>query len=1300
MSGDRGLTVLFYPSFDNSEEFTDHYYRMMWYLHPLREIIERIVMPHEEEPPSLGAFPYYLDPTIQQMADGSGIADVVDLLSSKHTGLLENAAREADVVLVWRVGSGQGNRVPDGPVKPVVMRKKRYFVDHKHERYAGSHYLMLSAQMCSNDATVKECTEKFKRIPATGFSRTGYIYGTGPSLQDALEMNLSDGTSIICNTIVKNRELMRKLKPAVIAVADPIFHAGCSSYAGEFRRHLLQAMCEFENCYLIVPMRDYYLYMANLQSSLRPRIIGLPFVAGDVPNLNLYKNFYVTATPNILTLFLIPLAATFFQKTFILGCDGRPLDQDDYFWEHDSSSQLTEHMNDIQVAHPAFFNINYNDYYLEHCQVLARWLSEADRQRKPFLSLTPSHIPALSCRQPSGSAVRARLPAGPVETQVHIINLNPDLSDSLGHPLAYDTQLCFACAQRGVEFISAANARIDPDLLQSYPYLRAVFRDRSSVLGRVTGYAEPPAPAVERFHREVEDFVDKYLTTCKPADEVILYLYTGGLVHVEALYDIVKARPQVSAHINLFWCSWMRICDEDFSDRWAETLRKVVLEETLVLTVPTIEMQREIQEAAGVVLPVAPMPSTTFADAEAKNALEHGELRALGNVETAAFSVLFPSLMRKPKGYDLSIAVIRLLGKKQTDAFYQCTLRYVPIEGTPSKLIRSARGAREFANIVEGILPPEEFQRMLKGADIIVLPYQPSEFSNRTSGLLIDALLCGVPLVVQRGTWLGNLVARYDCGALAETASPKAYIKAIESVAANHHHYKRNAISAGKKWLADNSWATLLEFVLESPPPLAASEAAIPARLQQNRRNILAEVARPAATRMRRLSPRALYWRLVGYLMINYPTIITIGRFGKWSLSKLRKTLFGIGGIFLLVIAGLYIAGALIEPLRWYLVGTASALLLLGGGLLTLSYVRVLLDDFLSSQRRAMGTTLGGTNPDFAVVLHRQLDERKRQARWRTIKNLYKGQRAFIIGNGPSLNRTPLHLLKDEFTLCFNRFDLMFERLAWRPTMYMCVDDRVAESSASKINEIVTLVDYAFFPDIHPYGLDFQRFIEDAHNVYWLSLKSISSPGSYETLPTCSTIGTVAHLGLQVLAFMGFSPIYLVGVDLDYKKHKTVIKHDQGNWTATRDDDPSHFDPRYFGAGAKYHEPSPYYVLISGFPTAKQLLDKKGIRVLNASVGGSLEVFPRVDFRSLFDFDEDIELEMLLSGISPALQPDARVALRADGVIKAQDDWDERSPLQVTTLPLAEQLIPKVIFTHVPYGPFGNRCLFIRRDNV
>ena len=96
----------------------------------------------------------------------------------------------------------------------------------------------------------------------------------------------------------------------------------------------------------------------------------------------------------------------------------------------------------------------------------------------------------------------------------------------------------------------------------------------------------------------------------------------------------------------------------------------------------------------------------------------------------------------------------------------------------------------------------------------------------------------------------------------------------------------------------------------------------------------------------------SFFRRFSDYCARNFPVAVTLGRFGKWGLTILKNTFFGIGGIALMVIVGLYVAGALIEPARWYLVGIASGLLLLGGGLLALSYARLWLNRFTRNQGR------------------------------------------------------------------------------------------------------------------------------------------------------------------------------------------------------------------------------------------------------------------------------------------------------------------------------------------------------------
>jgi glycosyltransferase involved in cell wall biosynthesis len=70
------------------------------------------------------------------------------------------------------------------------------------------------------------------------------------------------------------------------------------------------------------------------------------------------------------------------------------------------------------------------------------------------------------------------------------------------------------------------------------------------------------------------------------------------------------------------------------------------------------------------------------------------------------------------------------------------------------------------------------------------------------------------------------------------------------------------------------------------------------------------------------------------------------------GLRQIRQTFFGTRFVALLIIIGLYIAGALIEPARWYLIGIASALLLLGGGLLALSYIRLRVNRFVRNQNQ------------------------------------------------------------------------------------------------------------------------------------------------------------------------------------------------------------------------------------------------------------------------------------------------------------------------------------------------------------
>ena len=101
--------------------------------------------------------------------------------------------------------------------------------------------------------------------------------------------------------------------------------------------------------------------------------------------------------------------------------------------------------------------------------------------------------------------------------------------------------------------------------------------------------------------------------------------------------------------------------------------------------------------------------------------------------------------------------------------------------------------------------------------------------------------------------------------------------------------------------------------------------------------------------------------------------------------------------------------------------------------------------------------------------------------KWESYENKFKGKRVFLIGNGPSLNETPMHLLENEFTMCFNRFYLMQERLNWHPSFYMCTDPLVVPDIHEDINNYIKNIDYSFFQKIHK-----EYISETAGNISWI----------------------------------------------------------------------------------------------------------------------------------------------------------------------------------------------------------------------
>ena len=223
-----------------------------------------------------------------------------------------------------------------------------------------------------------------------------------------------------------------------------------------------------------------------------------------------------------------------------------------------------------------------------------------------------------------------------------------------------------------------------------------------------------------------------------------------------------------------------------------------------------------------------------------------------------------------------------------------------------------------------------------------------------------------------------------------------------------------------------------------------------------------------------------------------------------------------------------------------------------------------------------------------------------------SLKDKYKGQRCFVIGNGPSLTASDLDMLKGEVTFASNAIYKIFSETSWRPTYYTIIDESVGKregivENASKIDCI------KFFRE---QGYLVYRKI-GGKNCYihmWHSRKYLDNPQfSEDLLSGLYSIATVTYCMIQIARWMGFDEIYLLGMDNRYKfsqlRDGTIIRNEGVC--------------NYFGEEAK-EEPLPKtapetWEMDVAYEYAEKYSREHGFRIYNATRGGFLEKFERVN---------------------------------------------------------------------------------------
>lgn len=221
----------------------------------------------------------------------------------------------------------------------------------------------------------------------------------------------------------------------------------------------------------------------------------------------------------------------------------------------------------------------------------------------------------------------------------------------------------------------------------------------------------------------------------------------------------------------------------------------------------------------------------------------------------------------------------------------------------------------------------------------------------------------------------------------------------------------------------------------------------------------------------------------------------------------------------------------------------------------------------------------------------------------RNFKDLHKDEICFLVGNGPSLRASDLdRIVQAGFcSMGCNSIHKIFGMTSWRPTYYVMGDPFVYK----RINhEIKAQNLFCFMRD---FG-EIDHVEEDI--ILYTSMGEKYYPGypSFSSDLVKGVYGgrTVMYDMLQIAVYMGFKEIYLIGVDFSWGE----------------DGRDTHFSKEYIEKkvikdALKYKDE-----VMHAYIAARKYAEANGVKIYNATRGGKLEVFDRMDFDKLFSNEE------------------------------------------------------------------------------
>lgn len=216
--------------------------------------------------------------------------------------------------------------------------------------------------------------------------------------------------------------------------------------------------------------------------------------------------------------------------------------------------------------------------------------------------------------------------------------------------------------------------------------------------------------------------------------------------------------------------------------------------------------------------------------------------------------------------------------------------------------------------------------------------------------------------------------------------------------------------------------------------------------------------------------------------------------------------------------------------------------------------------------------------------------------RIKEIRDIHKGKRCFVIGTGPSLNKTDFSLLKNEILFGVNNLYAGYDKFKISPQYYVVSDRVVWERHYERILRLDTTlfiwdcVDINFIP----------KNRKDIISIHRLDSISDNTPLSLDiTRGTNWGRTVILDLCLPICYYMGFEEVYLLGCDCDYSGLHRF--------------DGSRTECVACGAIGDWEE------IFDLYKRYKKVYEDNGREIINSTVEGKLEIFKRESLEDIIN---------------------------------------------------------------------------------